>query len=115
MLHMPINEFANKSPVHVLRQLFVVLLLCMKLEVHNVSLVQGNLLVVTDIDLFSTLATENCDQYMRKDERKERPTHTSSNLPDQTNVVRNHEDTSLELIEASRECINRFHICGNKI
>lgn len=41
--------------VHVLRQLFVILLLCVKLKVHNIALVQCNLLVVANVDLFGAL------------------------------------------------------------
>ena len=48
--------FAVFSAVHVLSQFLGILLLRVKLEVHNVTLVQGNFLIVTNVDLLGTLA-----------------------------------------------------------
>jgi len=68
-----------------LRQTLGIVLLGMHLKVHNVSLVLGDLLVIANVNLFG-------------------------NLRDETHVVRNDHDTSLKLLQATSQCINRFHI-----
>lgn len=71
--------------VHVLRQFLGILLPRVELELHDVAFVSLDLLVVTDINLLSTLA-------------------------DQSHVVRNHDHSSLEAVDASRQGVDRLHI-----
>lgn len=54
-IYLPTSVTLPSLPVHVLSQLFVILLLRVKLEVHDVTLVQCNLLVVANVDLFGAL------------------------------------------------------------
>ena len=68
-----------------LRQLLRILLLSMHLEVHDISSVFCHLFIVTDINLLRTLRYE-------------------------PHVMRNHQHTTLELIQTSGKRINRFHI-----
>ena len=53
-----------------LRQLFVVLLLGMKLKLHDITIVLGNALVVTNVDLFGAL-TMWCDKKKKKKKWRE--------------------------------------------
>jgi hypothetical protein len=68
-----------------LSQLFVVFFSSMHLEVHDVTLVLGDLLLVANENLFGALRN-------------------------QPHVVRNHEDSSLEAIETTSQGINGLHI-----
>ena len=71
--------------IQVLRELLAVLLPRVQLEVHYVSTVLSHLLMITDINLLGTLTN-------------------------QTHIVRNHENSPLELIQASCKGIDRLHI-----
>lgn len=62
--------------IHVLSQLFVVLLLRVQFEVHDISLVPLDLFVITNVDLFSTLGY-------------------------QTHVVTNHQNSSFERVDTT--------------
>mmetsp|Transcript_44163 Transcript_44163/g.106418 ORF Transcript_44163/g.106418 Transcript_44163/m.106418 type:complete len:220 (+) Transcript_44163:107-766(+) len=66
-------------------QLLFVLLLSVKLELHDIPFVSRDLFVVTDINLFSALA-------------------------DKTHVVGNHNHTTLECVHTSRQSINGLHV-----
>ena len=57
----------------------------MELELHDVTLVPRDLLVISDEDLLGTLG-------------------------DQSHVVADHEDTSLELVDTFGQGVDRFHI-----
>jgi hypothetical protein len=68
-----------------LGQLFAVFLSGVHLKVHDVAIVLGNLFIVTDINLFSTLRN-------------------------QTHVVGNHQDTTLKAIETTGQRIDGLNI-----
>jgi hypothetical protein len=71
--------------VLMLRQLGSIVLLGVKLEGHDITLVLRNLLVIAHVNLLSTLRNE-------------------------THVVRNDNHSTLEGLETSSESINRLHI-----
>lgn len=57
-----------------LSKILLVFLLLMKFELHDIPLVESDLFVVTDVDLFSALR-------------------------DQSHIVTDHDDTTLELVQ----------------
>ena len=63
----------------------LVLLLGVHLEVHDISLVLSDAFVVTDQDFVGTLRN-------------------------QSHVVRNHNHSTLKILQASRKSVNRLHI-----
>jgi hypothetical protein len=63
----------NFLSIHMLSKILLVFFLLIKFELHNITIVASNLLVVTDIDLFGALG-------------------------DQSHIVTDHNYTTLKLI-----------------
>jgi len=73
-----------------LSQSLLVSFLLGKLELHNISLIPGDFLLITNVNCFSALR-------------------------DQSHIVRNHNHPTFELVDTACKCINGFHIqrvCG---
>ena len=68
-------------------QVLGIFLLLVKLELHDVAFVSSDLLVVANVNLFGTLR-------------------------DQSHVVTDHEHSTLEVVDATSQRVDRFHVEG---